>query len=77
MNGDRIMSVSFDYVLAMAQQLPVNEQQELIARLSSQRITIEQIEANLAIVRETRGTIKGLDYETLISLAEDEDYCGY
>jgi hypothetical protein len=31
----------------------------------------------LAIVEETRGTIKGLDRETIIWLAEDEELCGY
>jgi hypothetical protein len=31
----------------------------------------------LAIVEETRGAIKGLDRETVIWLAEDEELCGY
>ena len=31
----------------------------------------------LAIVDELYGTIKGLDRETIIWLAEDEELCGY
>lgn len=31
----------------------------------------------LAIVEELYGTIKGLDRETIIQIAEDEEICGY
>lgn len=37
----------------------------------------EEVPATLAILEETRGSIKGLDRETIIWLAEDEGLCGY
>ena len=56
----------------------MNERRELAAQLiKDEEATEAEIENNLAIIRETCGTIKGLDRETLIALAEDEEYCGY
>ena len=72
------MSTALDHLLEAARALPLNERRELAAKLIKDvEATEAEIENNLAIVRETRGTIKGLDRETLIALAEDEEYCGY
>jgi hypothetical protein len=37
----------------------------------------DQTSQSLAIVEELYGAIKGLDRETLVSIAEDEELCGY
>ncbi|HKQ08125.1 MAG TPA: hypothetical protein VJ464_23570 [Blastocatellia bacterium] len=72
------MSAALEHLLEAARALPLNERRELAAKLIKDvEATEAEIENNLAIVRETRGTIKGLDRETLIALAEDEEYCGY
>ncbi|MGH9898596.1 MAG: hypothetical protein ACRD63_01980 [Pyrinomonadaceae bacterium] len=73
------MNTSLENILEAAQRLPLAERRELIARLSAEECqgADAQIEANLDIARDTRGTIKGLDRKTLISIAEDEEYCGY
>lgn len=75
------MSTTLESVLETARQLPPAEQRQLAERLLAEntkpRPSEAEIERNLAIVRETRGTIKGLDRETIISIAEDEEYCGY
>jgi hypothetical protein len=57
---------------------PRRSARELAAKLAKEVAANDaQIEASLAIVAETRGTIKGLDRETIIALVEDEEYCGY
>lgn len=72
------MSTALEHLLEAARALPLNERRELAAKLIKDvEATEAEIDNNLAIVRETRGTIKGLDRETLIALAEDEEYCGY
>ena len=72
------MSTALEHLLEAARALPLNERRELAAKLIKDvEATEAEIENNLALVRETRGTIKGLDRETLIALAEDEEYCGY
>jgi hypothetical protein len=72
------MSMMIDEILDAARALPLSERRELAAKLAKEVAASDaQIEANLAIVAETRGTIKGLDRETIIALAEDEEYCGY
>jgi hypothetical protein len=61
----------------LARALPLSVRRELAARLSKEVAASDaQIEANLAIVAETRGTIKGLDRDAIIAFAEDEEYCG-
>ena len=79
------MSQSLQDVLDAARQLPPEEQRRLAEQLleesnrtnrNNQQITAEQAEW-LAIVERTHGTIKGLDRETIIWLAEDEELCGY
>ena len=75
------MITTFEDVLRAARSLPVAEQRELAARLAEETAASEDkartAQANLAIVEETRGTIKGLDRQTIISVAEDEEFCGY
>lgn len=72
------MSVMTEEILDPAWALPLSERRELAAKLAKEVAASDaQVEANLAIVAETRGTIKGLDRDTIIALAEDEEYCGY
>jgi len=65
-----------------ALRLPLEEQRQLaerlpsIATLSNEARLAEEAEWQ-AIVEETRGTIKGLDRETIIWLAENEELSGY
>ena len=76
------MGENLEAVLEAAQRLPLEEQRQLaerlpsIATLSNEARLSEEAEW-LAIVEETRGTIKGLDRETIIWLAEDEELSGY
>ena len=56
------MSTTLENLLGVARALPLNERQELDAQLAKDVAATEaEIEANLAIVRQTRSTIKGLD----------------
>lgn len=75
------MSATLENVLEAARQLPPAERRELAERLLAENppasLSAAEIERNLAIVDRTWGTIKGLDRETIISIAEDEEYCGY
>ncbi len=75
------MTTTLESVLETARQLPPAEQRRLAERLLAENTKPQhseaEIERNLAIVRETRGTIKGLDRETIIAIAEDEEHCGY
>jgi hypothetical protein len=65
-----------------ALRLPLEEQRQLaeqlpsVTNLSGEARLAEESEW-LAIVEETRGTIKGLDRETIIWLAENEELSGY
>jgi hypothetical protein len=79
------MSQTLQDVLDAARQLPPDEQRRLAEQLleeadqesrSDKQLTAEQV-ANLEIVDKLYGTIKGLDRETIIWLAEDEELCGY
>jgi hypothetical protein len=75
------MSTTMEEILDAARSLPLGERQELVARLAEEvaasKVRAQTVQANLAIVDRTRGTIKGLDRETIISLAEDEEFSGY
>lgn len=75
------MSTILENVLEAARQLSPNERRELAAKLLAETarpgLSDDEIERNREIVRRTRGTIKGIDRQTLISIAEDEEYCGY
>ena len=75
------MSSTVEDLLAEAQKLPLDERKELSARLSADinrsETQTSAEEANLRIVDELFGTIKGLDRDTVIWLAEDEELSGY
>ena len=68
-------------ILAEARKLPPEEQRQLASALLTEAEHRDREEAGvraaLAIVEETSGTIKGLDRETIITLAEDEEFSGY
>jgi len=76
------MSQSLQDVLEAARQLPLDERRRLAEQLlaevqrTGEAIAVEQAAA-LTVVEELYGTIKGLDRDTLIWLAEDEELCGY
>jgi hypothetical protein len=76
------MSENLEAMLGAALRLPLEEQRQLagqlpvVTNLSDEARLAEESEW-LAIVEETRGTIKGLDRGTIIWLAEDEELCGY
>lgn len=75
------MSSSVEDLLAEAQKLPLEERKELNSRLSADiNRSVAQtsaVEANLRIVDELFGSVKGLDRDTVIWLAEDEELSGY
>jgi hypothetical protein len=67
-------------ILAEARKLPPEEQRQLASALLTEaepRNKEEDVRAALTIVEETSGSIKGLDRETIIWLAEDEELSGY
>jgi hypothetical protein len=68
-------------ILAEARKLPPEEQRQLASALLTeaerQSKTEDDVRAALAIVEETSGSIKGLDRDTIIWLAEDEELSGY
>ncbi len=68
-------------ILAEARKLPPEEQRQLgsalLAEAERQNKAEDDVRAALAIVEETSGSIKGLDRETIIWLAEDEELSGY
>ncbi len=76
------MNESFETLLNAARQLPPVQQRLLAQKLLEEGVapaaplTEAQIAA-LEVVEQTCGTIKGLDRETIIWLAEDEELCGY
>ncbi len=76
------MTESFEILLNAARQLPPVQQKLLAHKLlehsepAAGPLTEEQ-RAALEIVERLSGTIQGLDRETLIWLAEDEELCGY
>lgn len=76
------MSESFESLLSAVRQLPPAQQQLLAQKLLEQD-TLQTAPlpdaqaAALEAVEKTRGTLKGLDRETIIWLAEDEELCGY
>ena len=76
------MSLNLQVVLEEARKLPVDKRRELADLIlkdlgSNAREEDEEVQAARAIVRETSGSMAGLDRATLIMLAEDEEYCGY
>jgi hypothetical protein len=76
------MSESFESILNAARQLPPRQQKLLAQMLLGEAAPLaapltEEQAAALQIVERLSGTIKGLDRETIIWLAEDEELCGY
>ncbi len=76
------MSLNLQVVLEEARKLPVDKRRELADLIlkdlgSHAREEDEEVQAARAIVRETSGSMAGLDRATLIMLVEDEEYCGY
>jgi hypothetical protein len=67
---------SFESLLIEVRKLPLEEQQQLIDKLI-QEIETDKKQRALEAVERTYGRIKGLDRETIIWLAEDEELCGY
>jgi hypothetical protein len=67
---------NFESVLKEARKLPLEEQSQLAAQLLEE-IQSEKRQRALNAVERTCGRIKGLDRETIIWLAEDEELCGY
>lgn len=63
---------SFEFVLNEARKLSLQEQRQLVERLQK-----EIREESLAIVERTYGSFKNLDRETMIQIAEGEEYCMY
>lgn len=67
-------------ILAEARKLPPEEQRQLASALLTEagpQNKEEDVRAALAIVEETSGSIKGLNRDTIIWLAEDEELSGY
>lgn len=76
------MSENVAAVLDAARRLPLNQQHLIAWELLKSRDVVDdstnaEQAAALEIVEKTRGVIKGLDRETLIRIAEDEEFCGY
>lgn len=73
------MNEHMESVLDAARKLPPEARRLLAETLLNDLEagpTAAQAEA-LEAVEKTRGTIKGLDRQTVIWLAEDEELCGY
>ena len=68
--------MDFESILQAARQLPIEQQQQLIDELR-QEMEADKKQKALEAVERTRGRIKGLDRETIIWLAEDEELCEY
>lgn len=71
---------NLESILDAARKLPVDQQRLLAERLMHQvsgKRTAQQINESLEAVVKTRGSMKGLDRDTIIWLAEDEELCGY
>ena len=75
------MSQNFESVLNAVRQLPLEEQRQLAAQIMAEvahtQTNDSKAQAALTIVEETYGSMKGLDRDTLIRFAEDEEFCGY
>lgn len=72
---------SLEQLLDAARKLPPEERrvlaEELIRESKAGVAIVNPVEAALDAVEQTRGAMKGLDRDTIIWLAEDEELCGY
>ena len=78
------MSKILETILEAVRHLSLEEKQLLADKLSveitrTQRppLSAEEKARNLAIANRLYGSMKGLDRETIIKLAEDDEFCGY
>ena len=71
------MNESFESLLDAARQLPPIQQKLLEQEPDSAAQLTESQQTALEAVEKLSGTIKGLDRETILWLAEDEELCGY
>ena len=72
---------SLESILDAARKLPPNEQRLLVEQLGKKvgqiKATSNRTQRALEAVEKTRGSMKGLDRDTIIWLAEDEELSGY
>ena len=72
------MSASLESILEAINQLPRAEQRQLAEELAKKNdLTEEEKAKKHALVDRLFGSIKGVDRETIIQIAEDEEFCGY
>lgn len=72
------MSASLESILESINQLPRSEQRQLVETLTTKiELTEEEKARNQAMIEKWYGAFKGLDRETVIALAEDDEFCGY
>jgi len=70
---------SLESILEAARKLPLDEQRRLAEHLAKQveaKVKSIQTQRALEAVEKMRGSMKGLDRDTIIWLAEDEELCG-
>ena len=72
---------SLESVLDAARKLPLDEQrrlaEQIMKELGRANTTSDRTQRALEAIEKTRGSMKGLDRDTIIWLAEDEELCGY
>lgn len=68
---------NFQEVLEAARQLSVEEQGALAEQLLGNRLSRRTSKPQRSLAEPMWGTIQNVDRETLIQLAEDEEYSGY
>lgn len=72
---------SLESVLDAARKLSLEEQrrlaEQIIKELGKSQTIANRMQRALEAVERTRGSMKGLDRDTIIWLAEDEELCGY
>lgn len=72
------MSASLESILEAIKKLPIQEQRQLAETLTQKiELTEEEKAQKHALADRLFGSIKGVDRETLIQIAEDEEFCGY
>jgi hypothetical protein len=75
---ENFMSASLESILEAINKLPPNERQQLSEELAKKiSLTEEERAAKHALVDRLFGSMKGLDRETIIKIAEDDEFCGY
>lgn len=72
------MSASLESILEAIKKLPIQEQRQIAETLAQKiELTEEEKSRNVAIVEKWYGAFQGLDRETIIKIAEDDELCGY